>query len=152
MKRLFALLLVSLSLLVPALAKAGVADLTVEAPWARASLIAGRPAAAYMVLKNTGTEPVTLTGARTPAAAMAMIHKTETDASGTTSMSPAGDLVIAPGATLQIAPGGIHVMLMNLAQPLKEGTSFPLTLLFAGGGTLDVEVPVLAATARGPGG
>ena len=152
MKRLFALLLISVSLLVPALAKAGVADLTVEGAWARASLIAGRPGAAYMVLTNTGTDPVTLTGARTPAAGMAMIHKTETDANGTTSMSAAGDLVIAPGATLKIAPGGLHIMLMKLVEPLKEGASFPLTLLFAGGGTRDVEVQVLAATARGPGG
>lgn len=152
MKRLFALIALSLSLLLPALAHAGVADVTVTGPWARASLIAGRPGAAYMVLTNTGADPVTLTGARTPAAGMTMIHKTETDANGVSSMSAAGDLVIAPGATLRIAPGGLHVMLMKLAQPLKEGTSFALTLTFAGGGTLDVEVPVLAATARGPGG
>ena len=34
------------------------------------------------------------------------------------------------GKPVELKPGGYHVMLMDLAQPLKEGDSVPLTLTF----------------------
>lgn len=53
-----------------------------------------------------------------------------------------GGLAIPAGGTVELAPGGYHVMLMELAEPLKEGTTFDLTLTFenAGEQTVDVEV------------
>ena len=49
----------------------------------------------------------------------------------------------AKGSVL-LAPGGLHVMLMGLPQPLKAGTTLPLTLNFEKAGTVTLDVPILA--------
>lgn len=73
---------------VPALA--GPEDVVVENAWSRASIGMNRPGAAYMTIRNTGDEPVTLIGLTTPLAMMPEIHETKTNAEGVSSMSPAG--------------------------------------------------------------
>jgi len=54
------------------------------------------------------------------------------------------------GETATLKPGGLHIMLIDLKQPLKEGESFPLTLTLDGGASIALEVKVLGATAMGP--
>lgn len=129
---------------------AGSEDVVVEAPWARASIGVNRPGAAYMTVRNTGDEAVTLTGLATPLAMMPAIHETTTNAEGVSSMAPAGDITIAPGESVELAPGGLHAMLMRLQEAMTEGESFPLTLTFSDGGEVTVEVPILGMAARGP--
>jgi len=131
---------------------AGSEDVVVEAGWSRASIGINRPGAAYMTLRNTGTEPVTLTGLETPLAMMPDIHETVTDADGVSSMVLVGEITIPPGEMLSLEPGGLHIMLMRLQTQMIEGESFPLTLIFADGGILTTDVPILGLAARGPGG
>jgi len=133
---------------VPALA--GPEDVVVENAWSRASIGMNRPGAAYMTIRNTGDEPVTLIGLTTPLAMMPEIHETKTNAEGVSSMSPAGEIAIAPGESIALEPGGLHAMLMRLQEPMTEGDTFPLTLLFDDGGEVTVEVPILGIAARGP--
>jgi len=45
-------------------------------------------------------------------------------------MSAVTRLPLAAGKPVELTPGGYHVMLMGLAQPLKEGDSVPITLTF----------------------
>lgn len=122
---------------------AGSQDVVVESPWSRASIGTSRPGVAYMTLRNTGDEAVTLTGIATPIAMMPEIHETTTTGDGVSSMAPAGE-------TVALEPGGLHAMLMQLQGALEEGDSFPLTLTFADGGVVTVEVPVLGIAAGGP--
>jgi len=131
-------------------AMAGSADVVVENAWARASIGTFRPGAAYMEVHNRGDEPVTLTGLRTDLAMLPEVHRTATDEQGVSSMSPAGQIVIAPGETVAFEPGGLHAMLMQLQRPMEEGETFPLTLTFSDGGETTVEVPILGIAARGP--
>lgn len=145
---LLAALLMTAGLSAPALA--GSQEVEVEGAWSRASIGIKRPGAAYMTLRNTGDEAVTLTGLETPLAMMAEVHETKTDDNGVSSMAPAGEVRIEAGESVALETGGLHAMLMQLQQPMKEGDSFPLTLLFADGGTLTVEVPILGVAARGP--
>jgi len=49
---------------------------------------------------------------------------------------------VAPGARVTFSPGGMHIMMVGLKQPLKEGQTFPLTLTFEKAGNLDVMVSV----------
>jgi len=133
-------------------ALAGSEDVVVEDAWARASIGVNRPGAAYMTIRNTGDEAVTLTGISTPLAMMPEIHESKTNAEGVSSMAPAGELTIAPGEAAELAPGGLHAMLMQLQEPMTEGDSFPLTLSFSDGGYVAVEVPILGIAARGPDG
>ena len=46
-----------------------------------------------------------------------------------------------------LSPRGYHLMLMKLAQPLKRGMEFPLTLHFKEAGDKIVEVPVISRQA-----
>ncbi|MBE1295051.1 MAG: copper chaperone PCu(A)C [Rhodobacteraceae bacterium] len=134
----------------PTPAIAGSDDVVVEDAWARASIGVNRPGAAYMTIRNTGDEAVTLTGIRTDLAMMPDIHQTSTNAEGVSSMAPAGEIEIAPGETVSLEPGGLHAMLMRLQRPMAEGESFSLTLDFSDGGEIAVEVPILGIAARGP--
>ena len=45
---------------------------------------------------------------------------------------------LPPGQTVSLQPGGLHIMLFDLAAPLKEGDEFPLTLIFEDGSSKDV--------------
>ena len=133
---------------VPALA--GPEDVVVVNAWSRASIGMNRPGAAYMTIRNTGDEPVTLIGLTTPLAMMPEIHESKTNADGVSSMAPADEITIAPGESVSLEPGGLHAMLMQLQTPMTEGESYPLTLLFDDGGEVTVEVPILGIAARGP--
>lgn len=143
-----AVLLTVAGLSAPALAGSG--DVVVEGAWSRASIGVSRPGAAYMTVRNTGDDPVTLTGLATPLAMMPEIHRTTTNAEGVSSMAPAGEITIAPGESVALEPGGLHAMLMKLQEPMTEGESFPLTLTFSDGGEVTAEVPILGIAARGP--
>ena len=98
-------------------------------------------AAAYLTLRNSGTEPVTIVGVRSPVAQDAMIH--ESQVSGTQStMRPRAQLTVGPGQTLHFAPGGLHVMLHGLSHALQPGDTVPLVLLLQDGDTLNVSAHV----------
>lgn len=128
----------------------GSQDVIVENAWSRASIGVKRPGVAYLTLRNTGEDAVTLTGLATPLAVMPEIHESKTNADGVSSMAPAGEITIAPGESVALAPGGLHAMLMKLQNQMVEGETFPLTLTFSDGGEVTVEVPILGIAARGP--
>lgn len=49
----------------------------------------------------------------------------------------------APGGAVALAPGGLHLMLLGLRQPLAEGATLPLTLVFETAGEVTLDLPVL---------
>jgi len=125
-------------------------DIVVEGAWSRASIGTSRPGAAYLTIRNTGPEYVTLTGIQTDIATRSEIHRSSTNDQGVTSMAPAGEIKIAPTDTVSFEPGGLHVMLMGLQHPMIEGEAFWLTLVFSDGSEVSVEVSILGFAARGP--
>lgn len=145
---ILAVFLMILGVSAPALA--GSEDVVVEDAWSRASVGVSRPGAAYMTIRNTGDEAVTLTGLATPLAKMPEIHETMTNTEGVSSMAPAGEIMIAPGESVALEPGGRHAMLMQLQKPMTDGQSFPLTLIFSDDNEMTVNVPILGVAARGP--
>jgi copper(I)-binding protein len=147
--RFFAGLVLLVGLSHAALAESS--DIVVTDAWSRASIGQSRPGAAYMVITNTGGDPVTLTGITTDLAGKPEIHLSATNDQGVSSMAPAGEITIAPGASIELKPGGLHAMLMMLTQPMVRGETFSLTLVFAGGREVVVDVPILSLRARGPG-
>ncbi len=124
-------------------------EVIVEAAWARASIGTSRPSAAYLTIRNEGDETDVLTSLKASVSEVAEVHAmTMTD--GVARMGPAGAVKLPAGHEVVLKPGGLHVMLMNLKQPLKEGEKFTLTLTFKGAGPIDVSVPVLGIGASGP--
>ena len=124
-------------------------DLEVDAAWARAWIGTSRPGAAYFTVRNLGDEADRLTGLSSPVSAMPMLHET-TLSEGVSRMAHVEAAEIPAGGELTLEPGGMHVMLMELTTPLKEGATFPLTLTFEAGGEITVEVPVFGPGATGP--
>ncbi len=126
-----------------------VGTIAIDTPWARASIGKTRPTAAYFTIRNNGTDSDRLIKVTNPNAAMTSIHAT-TMKDGAMSMSPAGPLEILPGQTITLKPGGLHLMIMKLSAPLKEGANTKLELTFERAGKITVLTPVFGPGAREP--
>jgi periplasmic copper chaperone A len=123
--------------------------LEIDTPWARASIGTARPGAAYVTIRNTGDETDRLVRIETPVAARPEVHEMEEEG-GVMKMRPAGPLEIPPGEEVRLDPGGMHIMLMQLRQPLKEGESIPITFTFGEAGEITVNAPISSLAARTP--
>jgi copper(I)-binding protein len=143
------LTLIALGSAASTVAAQGQPGIAVEHPWARASIGTSRPAAAYLTIVNNGSETARLVGFQSPVAGHAGAHRTVKKGE-VMRMEPAGEVKVPPGERVVFAPGGLHVMLMDLKEPLDKGESFPLTLRFADGGTIALTVPIMGPGARGP--
>ncbi|GIX11943.1 copper chaperone PCu(A)C [Elioraea sp.] len=117
-------------------------------PWARAAL-AGRTGAAYMTLVNPTDTTDRLIAAASDAAETVELHA-HLHEGGVMRMRPVTAIEIPPGEPVVLAPGGLHIMLIGLRRDLKRGETIRLTLRFERAGTVEVELPVLAAGARRP--
>ena len=124
-------------------------DLVVSEPWARATIGQAKAGAAYFTVANNGAAADRLVAVESPAAKRSELHGHTMDG-GVMRMRPVEAIELAPGAPVVLQPGGLHVMLMGLKAPLKQGGRFPLTLIFEKSGRLEVEVRVEGATAMGP--
>ena len=123
--------------------------LRVEAPWARASLGGVRNAVVYGSIVNDGPDTARLVGASTPVAGRVEFHIHAMNGDVMT-MKQLDSIDLKSGETATLKPGGLHIMLIDLKRPLKEGESFPMTLTLAGGASIAMEVKVLGAAASGP--
>lgn len=124
-------------------------DLRVESRWARATAGRVETGAAYMVLIG-GEQDDTLIGASSPAAEAVELH-THLETDGVMRMRQVAAIPIPAKAQVVFRPGGLHIMLIGLKGPLKEGRTFSLTLTFARAGRIETEIPILAPGARGGG-
>lgn len=125
--------------------KAG--SVTIDHPWARASVT--ETGAAYMTITNHGTAADELVAAASPVAGKAELH-THIAEGDIMRMRPVGEIDLGAGQSAMLKPGGLHIMLIGLKAPLKEGEQFPLTLTFKKAGEVTVGVPVQAAGADAP--
>ena len=118
------------------------APLTVRDAWARATPPGAGVAAAYLTIVG-GAVPDRLVGAGTSMAAMTRIHSVA-ESDGMARMREADDIAIPAGERVVLAPHGLHLMLMDLKQPLVAGQRFTVTLTFAHAGVREVGVDVVA--------
>jgi copper(I)-binding protein len=133
------LLLTLLALGTVATADSGV---SVRDAWARATPPGAGVAAAYLTIVG-GAQADRLVSATTARAGMTQIHVV-TEAEGMARMRPVDGVDVPARTTVLLAPQGLHLMLMNLSQPLVAGERFRLTLAFAQAGKIEVEVEVRA--------
>jgi copper(I)-binding protein len=116
-------------------------SIVVDHPWARATPAGAKTGAAYMTLINNGSSGDRLVGATTPVADAVQFHSVSEE-NGVSRMREMRAVDVAPGGKVTFSPGGMHVMMVGLKQPLKEGQSFPLALSFEKAGKVDVMVSV----------
>ena len=128
-----------------------VGTIHIAQPWAQATPKGATAGAGYMTITNNGTAPDRVSCVASDASAQCQIHSMTMDG-GVMKMRPVeGGLEIKPGETVTLKPASLHVMFLDLKQPLEEGKTVKATLKFDNAGTIDVAYPIAAIGAPAPG-
>lgn len=127
-------------------------DLEIQDAWARASAPMQKNGAAYLTIVNHGGQPDRLVAVGGDVAGSAELHASTVDEQGVATMRPVDGVEVPAGGEVVLQPGGLHIMLMDLRQPLAKGASFPLQLRFERAGTVAVQIEVQAARDMSAGG
>lgn len=96
---------------------------------------------AFMVIRNAGPSEVRVVKASNPAARLTELH-THLNEGGVMKMRPVKDIPVPAGGEAVLKPGGLHVMLIEMKSPLKEGDTVPITLGLDDGSSKEISVPV----------
>ena len=103
------------------------ADVTVIDAWVRANVPGQSVGAAYMTLNSP--QDSTLVYIESAAAGTVEIHSMSMN-NNVMKMRKLEELPLKAGMAEKLAPGGFHLMLFDLAKPLKAGEKVNFTLCF----------------------
>lgn len=126
-------------------------DLTLAAPYARATLPNAPVAGGFLTITHHGDRDDRLVAASSAIAGRVEIHEMVMNGDIMTMSKLADGLPLPAGETVLLQPGGYHLMFMQLTGPLVEGETVPVTLTFETAGEITVPLSVLAFNARGAG-
>jgi periplasmic copper chaperone A len=130
--------------------KAG--GLVITQAWSRATPSGAKIAGGYLTIENKGATPDRLLGGSAEIAGKIEVHEMTMN-NGVMTMRPLDKgLTIDPGKTVKLAPGGIHLMIMDLKAPFKQGEKVPVTLEFEKAGKVALSLEVLGVGALAPAG
>jgi hypothetical protein len=122
----------------------------VEQPWARATPPGAKVAGGFAVVVNGGAAADRLVSATAAIAGRVEIHEMAVT-NGVMTMRPLPDgLPVPAGGEVALKPGSYHLMMMDLAGPLKAGDRVAGTLVFEKAGTVPVEFVVAPIGAKAP--
>lgn len=105
------------------------AEVTVTDAWVRGTVAAQTSTGAFMKIKST--EDAKIVSASSPAAKIVEIHEMAM-ANGVMEMKAMSALPLPAGKAVELKSGGYHVMMMELAKPLKAGDKVPITFTVEG--------------------
>lgn len=116
--------------------------ISVEHPYARAT-VSGQPAGGgFMKLVNGGgADRLVSASAGVSKSVELHVMKMEGDVM---QMRQVDAIDLQAGKTVELKPGGYHVMFIGLKAPLKVGDTFPMKLKFEKAGEVTVDVKVEA--------
>ena len=115
--------------------------IAIENAWARPGRENG-VSAVYLDLLNGSTESDTLIELSAPVAGLVELHETFDRGEGMMGMRQIEEPVFPGREVTVMKPGGLHIMLMQLNQPLNEGDEVTVTLTFAHAGEITITAPV----------
>jgi copper(I)-binding protein len=124
-------------------------DIQIRHPWARATPPGAKVGAGYLEIRNNGSQPDRLLSASTSVAKRVEMHVTE-HAADVAKMRQLRAFEIPARERLALSPGGAHLMLVDLARPLKKGERISMTLRFERAGEMEVQFEVQEMGARHP--
>ena len=126
------------------------AGIVVTQAWSRATPGGAKVAGGYLIIENKGQMTDRLLSGSTEAAKKVDIHEMAV-IDGVMTMRPVEGLAIGAGQTMRFVPGGLHLMLVGLTVPLKQGDLIQLSLKFEKAGEIMVPLEVRAMGAPAPG-
>ena len=147
MRRL--ILALGLLALVAIHAAAQPAGVRAEQPWARATAPRQTVGGMYVTLISPVDDR--LVGASSPVAGHAEVHEMTMEGNVMRMRELTGGLRLPAGKAVALAPGGLHLMLVDLKQPLAAGQVIPVQLRFEHAPPVDLQVRVAPVGAQGPG-
>ena len=107
------------------------ANISVSDAWARATMPGQKVSGAYMQIQSD--TDARLVGVTSTAVPRVEVNEMKMDG-GIMRMRELEAIELPKGKTVSLAPGGLHIMLMNLTQPIAAGDVIPLTLTVESGG------------------
>ena len=141
--------LLAFSLMFSAGVLAGAADnVTVQDPYVRLAPPNAPATGAFMVIKNNGDKDVKVLKADNPVSKVTELH-THLHEGGVMKMRPVSAIEVKAKGEAVLKPGGLHVMMIDLKAPMKEGDIVPITLTFDDGSSKQVDAKVVRPMAAG---
>ena len=124
------------------------AQVSVQDAWVRATVPQQKATGAFMRL--TAAQDMRLVSASSPAAGVTEVHEMKL-VDNVMKMRAIPALDLPAGQAVELKPGGYHIMLLDLKQPVAQGGTVPLTLVFEGKDgqrqSQELQVPVRALSA-----
>lgn len=122
--------------------------ITIGHPYARPTIAGQVSGGGYLSLDNKGAAGDRLVSASSEAAQKVELHSMSMDGD-VMRMRQVDAIDLPAGQRVELKPGGLHIMLLGLKAPLKQGESFALKLRFekAGEATVRMNVDAPAAPA-----
>ena len=132
----------------PLLSFAADSTLRIDDPYVRLTPPNAPASGAFMLIANDGNENRQLLKAQSPVAKTVELH-THTNDNGVMKMRPVAAIDVKSKGEAVLKPGGLHVMMINLNAPMKEGDVVPITLTFDDGSSKKVDAKVVRPMAAG---
>jgi uncharacterized protein YcnI/copper(I)-binding protein len=117
--------------------------LSIDGGWTRATAEGAKVGAGYLTIRNQGTAADTLVSVETTVAGKSEIHDVTVSDEGVMRMRRLdGGLDIPAGGSVELKPGGMHLMFLDLKQPLVADARVKVKLVFKSGAEAEIELPV----------
>jgi hypothetical protein len=134
----------------PLFAAGSAADnVTVDNPYVRLVPPGQAVTGAFMVFRNGDDKDHQVVKADSPASRVAELH-THINEGGMMKMRPVKDIEVKAKGEATLQPGGLHIMLIDLKKPLKEGENVAISVTFEDGSSKKFEAPVRKVQATMP--
>jgi hypothetical protein len=144
MQRALFLALISAALATPAMAD----TVKIENAWVRTTAPGQKVAGGFLDL--TADSDMKLVGGSSPASNTLELHMMKMD-DGVMVMRQVKEIALPKGKTVNLKPGGLHIMFIDLKQPIKEGSKVPVTLTVRNAAGKEQQIRVEAQAMRGEG-
>ena len=125
------------------------AQVTVDAAWSRATIATTPVGVAYLTITNKAKDGDVLLSASFVGAGRVELHE-HIKQGDVMQMRQVKAIAVPAGQSVKLAPSGLHLMLMELKEPLKAGAKIPLVLRFERAGEVKVEAEVRKLGDSGP--
>ncbi len=117
------------------------AEVTVESPYVRAVPPGQTNTAAFMQLKNSSAEAISLVSASSSIAENVELHN-HINEDGVMKMRQVELISISANGNASLEPGGYHIMLIGLSKEIAAGDMVDLEVKFSDGSSQQLTVPV----------
>lgn len=124
--------------------------ITVADALVRLPAVPGRPGVAYFTIAQAGGTPRRIAGVHVEGAGRAEMHESR-EQGGVTTMAAVKEVSLQPGTSVEFGPGGHHVMLFDVADTLKAGTTTELTITLDNGDKVSAAAQVEGVGGAGRG-